>query len=268
MAGSDARPSTVPNFRTARLFGIFNVLFATELLVCGLCMGGYTLSLPLWGRAMARLQSQMDQQAESAKKASLDALADQEKLAKTDAEKAEIEAKRKELEAKPNVNPAGMMDFSKLGMDDPQIIKWSMIEVITGVILNVMMLAAGIGLMSWKPWSRQLGVWTAVLKITRLVLLYGFFIIVIVPIFSEKIGQAVGEMMVAQQQSIGRGPGAMPPTSMFVRIYTITYSAMGVGIMALGVIYPAISLWYLTRPGVKVACSNLYKLPKEPRQPW
>ena len=50
--------------------------------------------------------------------------------------------------------------------------------------------------------AEGLWIWTAVLKIARLVLIYGFFIIVIVPNFSEKLGHMVGEMMNAQQQQL------------------------------------------------------------------
>jgi hypothetical protein len=75
--------------------------------------------------------------------------------------------------------------------------------------------------------------------------------------------------MAQQQAAMGRtGPQAGPSTEMFVRIYTVTYSAIGVGIMVLGAVYPLLLLWFLTRPGVKLACSGALKPPKEPNQPW
>lgn len=258
----------MPNFRTPRLLGIFNVIFASEILLCGLCMGGYTLTLPLWGRAMQSATQQVEKQAETARAQAISALEAEEESAKTPEEKAEVEARRRDLESRPKVVMPNMMDLQKLGMTDSKLISWSMAEVVSGLILNVMLLASGIGLMNWKGWGRSLGIWTGVLKIVRLGLVYGVFIIVVVPTVSQKIGDAVGEMMIAQQQAAGRGPGGMPASSMFVRIYTITYSGMGLGMIALGSVYPAIMVWFLTRPGAKVACSNVYKLPKEPNQPW
>lgn len=244
------------------------MVFAAEILLCGLCMGGYTLTLPLWGKAMQSLTQQVEKQAEVAKVKALSALEEEEKAAKTPEEKAEVQARRKDLESSPKGPMVNMMDLQKLGMTDPRLTAWSLTEVITGLILNVMLLASGIGLMNWKGWARSLGIWTGVLKIVRLVLVYGVFIVAIVPPISQKLGDAVGEMMIAQQQSIGKGPGGIPQASMFVRIYTITYSGMGLGMITLGSVYPAIMLWFLTRPGVRVACSNVYKLPKEPNQPW
>ena len=268
MAGAAPRGTTMPNFRTPRLLGIFNVLFATEILACGLCMGGYTVTLPLWGRLIQQAQSQTRQRFEAAKASELAALAEKEKAAKTTEDRAEIVTERLRVEARPDPTAAAaMMDLSKMGLDDPTFIRWTWTEVFSGLVLNVMLLASGVGLLHWKPWARSLGVWTGVLKVLRLVLVYGFFIIGVVPPISQRIGGAVSTMM-AGQPGMGAPAGAGSAAAMFTRIYTVTYSALGVGMIALGVIYPAILLWLLTRPGVKVACAGTHKLPKEPNQPW
>ena len=267
MAGPASKGFTPPNFRTPRLLGIFNVLFASQILVCGLCMGTYTLTMPIWGRVMVQAQNQAKSQVENSNKAALDAVDDQLKEAKTDKEKAELEARKKEIETRPKIIMPGMMDFSKMGLDDPKLVGWTWTEVISGLVLNALMVASGVGLMNWKPWGWSLAFWTSVLKILRLCLMYGFFIVAIVPPMSQRIGNMVGDMLVAQQATVGRA-GTMPPVSMFTRIYTVTYSAMGLSMMLVGVIYPALQIWWLTRPGVKLACSGTMKLPREPRQPW
>lgn len=268
MAGAAPRGTTMPNFRTPRLLGIFNVLFATEILACGLCMGGYAVTLPLWGRVIQQAQSQTRQRFEAAKKAELVALAAREKGAKTAEERAEIAGERLRVEARPDPTAAaGMMDLNKMGMNDPALIRWTWTEVLSGLVLNAMLLASGIGLLHWKPWARSLGVWTGALKVLRLVLVYGFFIIGVVPPVSQRIGEAVSTMM-AGQPGMAPPAGAGSPAAMFTRIYTVIYSAWGVGMIVLGVIYPAVLLWLLTRPGVKVACAGTHKLPKEPNQPW
>jgi hypothetical protein len=266
MASPAPKGFTPPNFRTPRLLGIFNVLFAAQILVCGLCMGSYTLTMPIWGKVMAQAQNQAKLQVENANKAALDAVEEQLKEAKTDKEKEALEARKREIEARPNFVMPGMMDISKMGLDDPTLVGWTWSEVISGLVLNVLMLVSGVGLMSWKPWGWSLALWTSVLKILRLCLVYGFFIVAIVPPMSQRIGDMVGGMLVAQQAALGRA-GTMPPASMFARIYTVTYSAMGLWMLLLGVIYPALQIWWLTRPGVKLACSGTMKLPREPRQP-
>jgi hypothetical protein len=266
MSGPAPTGIVPPNFRSARLMGIFNVVFGAILITGGVCGAGYTLTLPLWGRVFSQITAQAEQQANAARKAELEAVKDQEKAAKTEKEKIETAARRIELENRPVVMMPGTMDFSKMGFTDPAFIAWTWTEVLSGIVLNLMMIVSGVGICHWKPGARRVGVWTAILKIVRLVLLWGFFVIAIVPSFARKMGEVVAQMM-AQQPGM-RMPGGVPPQEFFAQVYAITYSAMGVMFIVFGVIYPAIVLWVLTRPGVKSACSGLLKLPKEPNQPW
>lgn len=267
MSGPVATGIYPPNFRLTRLVGIFNVNFAVLLILGGICMGGYTITIPVWTRLMTQIQSQATKQLETSRKQSIKAALEAEEQAKTEKEKFEAAVRRAEIENRPPASlPAGM-DLTKLGMDSPTFMAWTWTEVFSGIVVNLMMLASGIGLLSWRPWARKLGIWTAFLKIVRLVLAYGFFVLVIVPVFAHNLGQMVVEMMASQPGMMG-GRGAAPPAEMFERIYAIMYSGMGVGYVVLAVIYPILLIWLLTRPGVKSACSGLLKLPKEPNQPW
>ena len=81
----------------------------------------------------------------------------------------------------------------------------------------------------------------------------------VVPPMSKTIGEAVGEMMAAQQGIQMKGAGAVPDAQVFTKIYTITYSLMGAGMISVGSIYPALMLWFLTRPRVKAACEPTRK---------
>ena len=126
----------------------------------------------------------------------------------------------------------------------------------TGLVLNLMMMAAGIGLVRRKSWGVSLGIATAWGKIVRLIALYSYFALAVVPILSQQMGQLVGEMMAQQQQAIGR---PMPPgmdTAMLVKIYFITYTITAVAMILLGSIYPAISLWLLYKPAARAACED------------
>jgi hypothetical protein len=259
----------VPNFRTARLVGIFNVIFGAQILVCGLVFGAYAAALPFLGRGMQQLQQNLEKQAEASKEASLKALEEQEKAAKTEAEKEEIAAQRKEIQERPKVSLTGGADLSKAYIGDPNYIAWAWTEVLTGLVLNAMLLASGIGLLHWRPWARKLGVWTAALKILRLALVYGAFVVVVVPTIAKIYGEIAGGVAAQQQVALGKtgGPQGVIDSAFFNRMYAVMYSGMGIGMIVIGAIYPAVVLWLLTRPGVKSACSGVFQLPKEPNQP-
>jgi hypothetical protein len=266
---SEAGPTGIvpPNFRTPRLIGIFNVVFGSEILLCAMFFAGYTLTLPLWARLFESVQKQAERQGEAARKAQVDAAVEQEKAAKTEQEKIQATARRMELESRPKTTIPGTMDFNRMGFGDPGFVAFSWTEVITSIVLNIMMLASGIGLLHWRPWARSLAVWTAALKIARLVVVWGYFIAAIVPQFSRKLGEVVSEMMTMQQPGL-KMPGGVPPAAFFAKVYAIMYGGMAAGFIVFGVIYPAIVLWVLTRPGAISACSGRWKLPKEPKQPW
>jgi hypothetical protein len=90
----------------------------------------------------------------------------------------------------------------------------------------------------------------------RLVLLYSFFALVVVPVLAQSMGKVAGEMMIQQQAAIGRPAPPGIDAQMLTRIYYITYTAGAVAMIAIGSIYPAVSLWLLTRPGARAACDE------------
>lgn len=245
--------STFPNYRTTRLLGIFSIVFASCLMIAGLCMSVSVVIQPMILNAMGEAQKKVEERGESVRKGELEDLAKAAEAAKTDAEKAQIDVQRKEIEARPKAVLPGMVDMSKL-FNQPLLQGWTWVEIITGLAVNIAMLVSGIGLLKYRGWARNLAVWTALLKIGRLALVYGFFIIAVVPPMSKTIGEYVSQMMVQQQGMVVRGPGVVPDASMFTKIYTITYSVMGAGMIAIGSIFPAVMLYYLTRPRVKAAC--------------
>jgi hypothetical protein len=267
MSGPAPVGNVAPNFRVPRLVGILNVMFSTQILVCGLFLGAYTLTIPVMARFFSQLQVQVERQAETARKTQLKALAEDEAKAKTDQEKIEVAARRIELENRPKGMLPPTVDFTQIGLGAPEFIAFCWTELLTGYALNIALLVSGIGLMSWKPWARSLGVWTAALKIVRLALIYGYFILAVVPPLGQKMAKVAVDMLTMQGTPFP-SRGGTPPVDMLVRIYTVMYSVMGLGFMVFGVIYPAILIWVLTRPGVKAACSGRLKLPKEPKQPW
>jgi hypothetical protein len=116
-----------------------------------------------------------------------------------------------------------------------------------------------------KPSGITLGIWTAGLKIMRLVALYSVYAIVIVPTLAKAMGKIAMQQLNAQATG-----GPAPPQidlSFLVRTYTIMGTVTALGMILIGAIYPAVSLWLLTRPGARAACSGV-KSPDEGPDSW
>jgi hypothetical protein len=128
-----------------------------------------------------------------------------------------------------------------------------------------MLIVSGIGLLNLRSWSRGLAIWTLWLKIGRLLLVYGYFAIVVGPFMAEAQGKAVEKMMTSVQ---GAGGGGGPnPGDVMKMTYGVMYSGFGIAMIVFGSIYPAIALWLLSRPGVKAACSGRIEAWESPPNP-
>jgi Sec-independent protein translocase protein TatA len=247
-------PYKQQNRAIPKILGILNIVFAAMLLIVGLCQLGSSAAMPIYSKMMKDVDAQQKAQAEARAKETIKQLEEQEKEAKSEEDKAEIREAKKVAAARPPGVQIPMIDIMKLA-NNRQISSWMFAELLTGVAVNIAMLAAGIGLVRFKGWGRTLGLWTAAVKIFRLIVVYTYAALVVVPPFSKLLGEEVGKMMLQQQQAMGRPapPGMTPDT--FVKIYTVTYTIMCVMMIVLGVIYPLISLWLLSRPSAKAACA-------------
>jgi hypothetical protein len=254
----------VPNVRIPKVLGILNIVFASGILLCGLCSGFYYMMLPGLMKASATMQETAIKHFEEEQKADLKKLDEADQAAKSDEEKAAIEKQRIEVRSRPKPN-FGLNDPSSLGLDDPKLMKYMWADLLTSLVLNLMMLIAGIALVNRKPSGITLGLWTAGLKIIRLILIYSLFAIVVVPTLARTLGKVA--VAATQAQVTGR---PMPPNvdmAFFVRTYTIMYTVVAVGMIVFGSIYPLVSLWLLSRPGARAACSGA-KLPGEGPDAW
>src|SRR5262249_7718006 len=116
-----------------------------------------------------------------------------------------------------------------------------------------LLLISGIGLVTVKEWGRKLGVCIAALKIARLLGLYGFSIIVIVPITTQRLIQMVEEMQ--QNFPPGQRANAGAPIADMAKVMGTMMTVSFVAMIVLGAIYPVVALVVLTRPSVKAACT-------------
>lgn len=259
----------LPSPRIPKVLGILNIVFGSALILFGLCMGLYVSMLPAMGRAMNQMQKKAEADLETKVAAELKEIGEAEKAAETDEEKQALAEKRKAIEARPKVAIPIGMDFDKMGMNDPSFKAYYWTELATALGLNVLMIVSGIDLVRRRARGITLGIGVAVAKIVRLVAVYSFFGLVVAPTLAQKSGEMVGEMMIQQQEAMGKpAPPGMDPKVM-VKVYYITYSVTAAALIVFGSIYPAISIWLLTRPGARAACDET-KLPpgQELNETW
>ena len=143
-----------------------------------------------------------------------------------------------------------MVSFNPfMGMNDPIFLKFTFIDVGTSTLLNGLMFITGVGLINLKRWSARWWVWIAWAKLLRLFFLWGFYILAVAPILSEKMGRSVLDMISAQ----GVPNAKLPPLSQLTQMYSIANLVLAVSVMVGGAIYPAITLLLIGRPGLQAA---------------
>jgi hypothetical protein len=135
-----------------------------------------------------------------------------------------------------------------IGMDDPVLVRFFVVDTLTSLVFTAIMFATGIGLINlagWGAWGWKYLAWA---KIARLWLFWGYFIVAVAPAFSD----AMARSALAMVNPSGL-PGKLPTLGELTRIYSIMNLIVGVGMIVFGTIYPALSIWLLSRPGVKEA---------------
>lgn len=158
----------VPNPRIPKVLGVLNIVFASALLILGLCTAASRLLTPALMSMAKEAQKKNADVAEAVRRQQLKDLEAAEKSAEAEDQRQEIRDQRKAAETA-NADPtAALMDPAQMGFSDRRLQAWYVIEFLSGILLNVLMLASGIGLVQFRPWGRSLGIWTAGAKVVRL----------------------------------------------------------------------------------------------------
>jgi len=249
-SASYAGPEQRPDTSTPWTIGLLNVIFGALLMICGICSGLNFSVQSVMAPMMAQQQQQMQQALEADRQAQLSKLKEREKASQDEKEKAKLRAREKMLRARP---VAKVPDASRI-FKNPLILPYSLADTFSGLILNVLMVTAGAGLMGLRSWGRMLAIWVAALKIIRLPILYGYFIIKIAPILEKGFAEMFDEMAKSMPPTPG-GPGPQQMQAMGAAMAT-GMKIGAIGTIVLGAIYPVIVLIVLTRPRVKAACAR------------
>ena len=241
----------LPKPAIPKTLGILNIIFAVLLILAGLCIGGFTLLLPTIQQIGQRAMDQQKVQAENQKAADLKILDDRSQAATTDEEKATIAKERDEVVNRPLPVPPNMTAGTEV-LKDPRVMGFTVAQVVTGLLLHILLLVAGIGLVRLTPWGRTLGVWWAGLQITQLVILGVIQIMVVMPISQQYTANTIADLK--KQMA---GPNAPPTAQMTIQTAEMSAKlapAIVMGQILAGLTYPVICLVLLGTAGAKAAC--------------
>jgi hypothetical protein len=249
-------PSARPGL--PKTIGVLDLVFGGVLLLCG--AGGLSTLGPFLVRNNP-LQIDPAETREGMRQLLIDDLRNQESGAATPAEKNRLRKARLELESRPS-DLASKVDFTAINRDLPWLSRYLWADLLSGTVLNVLLIVSGIGLIRLKQWGRRLGVWVAATKLVRLVALCALLTAIVVPSLSRVLGQFartdVGEAYVRQAVELGSPAGSTLQLSASEIVEIIRALGYGYALMSLGLgaIFPAVSLLVLTRPGARLACKN------------
>jgi hypothetical protein len=255
MAMSNALPPgyAVPNTSLPKTTGALNIFFASLILLFVALQIGMTLLAPMLIDLAQGSINEAQAKAEASRKQQIDALKAEEAEAKTDEEKGRIRGQIKAIEAQPK--PAGPDMKALMGqMDSPVIRAYTWTDMVTALVLNVLMLASGIGLLRLKESARRLAIWVAGLKLARLAALLLIQMVFILPMTTK-----MQREMFAQMGASG-APNAQA-MEMTAKMGAAASVAMTVIISVLAMIWPIVMIVLLTRPGSRAACLAASKGP-------
>jgi hypothetical protein len=225
--------------------GVLNVVFGSMLLFFNLTQVAGIAMMPMISRMMGGWNSQMQTMIEAERAQELRRLREQLEGAQTDEEKANLEQRIDRAEARPAPQS---MDLGKMyeWMASPTFSNWSWFDLITSAVTNILWIIFGARLIAKRETGRKGSIVTSILKIARGAVSQTIYIIVVVPVMSKGISDAMQEMIKAS-------PGGGGPPFNMGMVLGVTYTVTAIMTLIGGSVYPVISWWLLTRPRVKAA---------------
>jgi hypothetical protein len=244
----------VPNPQIPRSFGLMNIIFGSLML---LTAAGFAVSFFVFPTFNKRMQMdvkklQEERKAEQDKK--LDELKRREAAAKTEKEKQAVEDERTILEKDVEPDLSEMNDL--LGWNifaDIRLAVFYLGEVGAAILLNLLMIISGVGLMALAEWARRMAIWVAWLKILRWVAMTVVTLMLVLPISLEKSQKAFRQVE-AQAKAQSGGKAVFIGISQMGRVMAIASAVFTVFEAVVASVYPALSLWFLSRPPTRAAC--------------
>jgi hypothetical protein len=257
MGEQQAGKWVVPNPQIPRTFGIMNLVFGILLFLVGAGYIAVWLVSPSFQKRMVVQIEQQQTKSKAERDAKVAELKAKEEAAKTNEEKDTLKNEREAVELNVEPDLSGMNEIMNWNVfSDIRLAIYAFSEVIAGMILNVLMAISSVGLLGLAEWGRRLAINVAWLKIVRWVAMIVVTLVLILPITVQKVQKmtdSIQAQVQAQAKTSGRPAPAMPMMyfSMFMSIagaIAMVFSAL------IASIYPALSIWFLTRPPARAAC--------------
>jgi len=231
-----------------------NIIFGSLMLLIGAGYATMYALSPTFTRQMRVGMKKQQEDRKAARESKLAELKQKEDAAQTEEDKTTIRDERVALEKRVEPDLSAMDDL--LGwniLSDIRLAIYYCSEVGSGILLNLLMIISGAGLMALAEWARRLALGVAWLKILRWVAMIVVTMVLILPMTAEKTQKMFAQMEIqANVQSGGRPMVA--PFSQIGRFAAIFGAVTMVFTGAVASVYPALSLWFLTRPPTRAAC--------------
>jgi hypothetical protein len=247
---SPPNPVVVPTPQGPKIIGILSVVFGAILILQGAVQGLALLVSPMIER-MAEAQTARQEASEAdARRRAIEEIRVQERATEDGAEKARLAARRQAIESAPKPYRPSMTGAFAISRD-PRLMPYQLVELSSGLILNALMVAAGVGLIRLRAWGRSLAMWVSGLKILWTAVMGVITVAIILPI-TVSASQDYLRKAMAEQAAAGIRPA--PQMAQVGRYLGVFSTASAVGATLIALIFPAITLWVLTRPGARAAC--------------
>jgi hypothetical protein len=136
---------------------------------------------------------------------------------------------------------------------DRRVAVYSISELSTAIILNILMIISGVGLLAMAEWARRLAVAVSWLKILRWLAMTVVMFVLILPI-SMDLAQKTFDKMDQQMRAQSGGRGAAFPFASLAPMTAVFGGVTAVFSAIISSVYPALSIWFLTRPAARAAC--------------
>jgi hypothetical protein len=259
----------VPNPQIPRTFGIMNLVFGILMFMFGAGQMAISIVGPSFQKQMVVTFEQQQAKSKAERDAKVNELKAKEEAAKTKEEKDALKDEREtlELNVQPDLSAMNeMMGFNVFS--DIRVAIYSFSEMITGMILNVIMVISGVGLLGLAEWGRRLAITVAWLKIVRWIAMIVVTLVLIVPITAAKTQKMFDSIQQAearaQANAGGRGAASMPMMNI-AALMSIAGAVTMIFTALIASIYPVLSIWFLTRPPPRAACLRPSNPPSAPR---
>lgn len=246
-SGTEIETPPLRDPHTPRAFGILNIVFAMILLAGGFGINIMALTAPF----VATLAQRASERQEPTQKVGEDSLKIVVKIGPGAASivdedgdgATEVDANAAEVK-RPKIDVQAI--FKESIARDPAYLIHFGFDLVTGLVLNLLMFVAGIGLIYLKGWGRWLAISVAGLKLIRLLILAVSMTFAVNPVVSRVVTDLENRSVAAFPEVAATDPHVGPEIA---RWLTTTAWVM----FSFGSIYPIATLTMLRGPAIRAA---------------